>query len=770
MNRRNVVLGIALLALCALIQFWPFFFGKTLVFGDNYSLMVPGKLFTARWIKQGVVPLWNPYIFSGLPWIQDVNQSVLYPSTLLFVLLSPAVALNATIVSHLILTGIGAWLLGRRWIRHHSLQLVPAVLWAFSTQVAGSIHNLSTIQSISWLPWLVWLGLLVPKKSAAKIGFALVVLVQFLGGYPQHVIYSIFAAVLVSLVDNWVVAWSQPKRWRRLWQWLLPWVMTAAVTLGISAVAWLPFAQQLLKSTRLEQSITQAQVGSLNPPMLLKAVLPYIFDKPTAGMKWGPAWNGQPNMVFYLSLLGVALVMVRLFKRRLPVIEQFFRLFVVLSLLFALGSYLPGFSLIQTLIPLFRVGRYPSMILMVTNLFLAIWVGIAISQVKLSKSLFQKLFKIVSALVVLLGIGFWLVQRNFATVWTQVDAALGSRLSTGAFHTLAKDQIIASVIGTNMLTVAVFLLLALFFWRMKRYGLLVIVLALDLIVHTHGNFQFAPNASYDFNADALVANLPRTGAVQAHQYRWLTRGSNRPYTDYGAYWEAMIVRQPFSDSFVDQQELRDFSKLTHLRDGLVPDWNQVAGARVVHGYTTLVPQDYAKIWQQPDSPTRINFLDEIDPNAPTLQQWATKYYLVDTAYAIQEDLSSLPLVQTVDQWQVRELPGALPRFRSADGTDVTIESITENPNMITLSVTAAAANEFIIADRFDADWRAKVNGENVPVTDYEGMRSIPLQAGSNSISLWYSPTLFYVSLFVSLVSVLGAVFVWRVARTHWQTE
>ena len=65
-----------------IIRFYPFLFGKTLVFGDNYSLMVPGKIFTAQWLKQGVLPLWNPHIFSGLPWIADINQSVLYPSTL----------------------------------------------------------------------------------------------------------------------------------------------------------------------------------------------------------------------------------------------------------------------------------------------------------------------------------------------------------------------------------------------------------------------------------------------------------------------------------------------------------------------------------------------------------------------------------------------------------------------------------------------------------------------------------------------------------------
>src|SRR3989338_2846216 len=115
----------ALFLLIVIIRFLPFFQGKTLVFGDNYSLQVPGKIFVADWLKQGVLPLWNPYIFSGLSTeMMDANHSALYPSTALFMLFSPAIALNLTIMLHLLIAYSGMYLLARTWLKDHTWSLV----------------------------------------------------------------------------------------------------------------------------------------------------------------------------------------------------------------------------------------------------------------------------------------------------------------------------------------------------------------------------------------------------------------------------------------------------------------------------------------------------------------------------------------------------------------------------------------------------------------------------------------------------------------------
>jgi hypothetical protein len=166
----------------AFLRLWPIFIGKTLYFGDNYSLMVPGKVFTANWIRQGLLPLWNPNILSGISWIGEINQSILYPFTLLFVVFEPAIALNLTFFFHLLLTMLGMYVLSFVVTKNKMAALLAAILWGFSTQITGSLNNLSTIQSLSWLPWVVWSGLFVTKHPRFRVVFGVLILLQFLFG------------------------------------------------------------------------------------------------------------------------------------------------------------------------------------------------------------------------------------------------------------------------------------------------------------------------------------------------------------------------------------------------------------------------------------------------------------------------------------------------------------------------------------------------------------------------------------------------------------
>jgi hypothetical protein len=231
--------------------------------------------------------------------------------------------------------------------------------------VVGSTNNLSTLQSIVWFPWIIWAGQSVTLSLPKKAVFASLVTAQFLAGYPQHVVYAVAAAVGHSFFLY------GRKNWKG---WLMGWLSTMVLTLMVSAVAWVPFVESLVSSTRMEQTTTQAQTGSLHPSMLGKTVIAYLFDKPSTGMKWGPAWSGQPNMVWNISAVGFFLVCLSLTvkKLRTPRVKLFAAMCGI-TILLSLGTYLPGFEFLQQVMPFFRVGRYPSMALIITTLYLILW-------------------------------------------------------------------------------------------------------------------------------------------------------------------------------------------------------------------------------------------------------------------------------------------------------------------------------------------------------------------------------------------------------------
>ena len=196
-NKSLGLIGIFIVLL--VLRFHPMIFqGKVSVFGDNYSLMVPGKIFIAQNLLEGRLPLWNPYLFSGVPLIHDVNQSVLYFTSLIFVLFPAAIATNLSVIIHVILVSLGTYLLILHLYRDKRAALLGAALMAFSTQVSGSINNLSTLQSVTWFPWIALLGIQVHRGFKQVFVYGLLVLAQFMAGYPQHVIYAIGFSVLLS--------------------------------------------------------------------------------------------------------------------------------------------------------------------------------------------------------------------------------------------------------------------------------------------------------------------------------------------------------------------------------------------------------------------------------------------------------------------------------------------------------------------------------------------------------------------------------------------
>lgn len=726
-------------AIFLLIRFFPMLFCKTMFWGDNYSLMVPGKIYLAENLKNGILPLWNPEIFSGLPLINDINQSVLYFTTGIFYLFPTATALNLSVLIHIVFILLGTYLLIKYLIKDNNAALLGALLMALSTQVSGSINNLSTIQSVTWIPWIIYWGLKLHDGKKYLLIYGIFVLMHFLAGYPQHVIYAIAFSVLLSAFYQW--------RKIKFWDWFKTWAITAILVLLISAVAWLPFLEMLLDSTRMSQSAAQSQTGSLKLFSMIKAVFPYFFDKQSVGVKWGPSWSDQPNVFFYLGNFSLFSLLLTLINKKQRQKEDIFYLsIVVLTILIALGSNLPGFALLQKFLPFLKFGRGPSMILLLTNLIMVVWFCSVIKRIKIEDKLL-KFFSFIWFFILSFAL-IWLyfVYFDFNTLWQAINNLVGGRLESSVFHTLERDLVISKMIATNFLTAGIFSLLSVWAFKQKKQLLLIFVLAADVLIHTQGMFYFATQEIYDYKDMNFFAEK-----MQNHQYRSLIRNSNVPYTDFGTYWEAMTVRKPFSDSFIDDQELKSFKKLIHIRDAYTPNWNIINHVSIVNGYTTLLPKDYSLVWSK-DGQTDINFISFINPNDKKLSDWAVKYYLVDYSFEVKEEIPFKELARE-GNYVFYELPDTKARFRFTNDEEVNLINFSENPNQISFKFENVGNQQYlIVADRYDRNWQAWINEKEVIIENFNGMRRIEIVEGENTLLMRFIPKTFYWGLGISCIS------------------
>src|SRR5690606_31200463 len=114
-------------------------------------------------LAQGRLPLWNPTLYGGAPFIGDIQAGFLYPPNLLLFLLAPAFpysVLQGLVTAHLFWAGLGMYVLLRsmRWpdrpVRRPAA-FFAAVGFTFCDPLLIHFGNLNLVAVSSWLPWIL---------------------------------------------------------------------------------------------------------------------------------------------------------------------------------------------------------------------------------------------------------------------------------------------------------------------------------------------------------------------------------------------------------------------------------------------------------------------------------------------------------------------------------------------------------------------------------------------------------------------------------------
>jgi len=114
------VAAAGLLALAVVGFFWQIIFTPNTWMpaggGDLAPFLYPNYRFAAEQLRQGNLPLWNPYLYSGAPFAADIQSGLFYPVNLLLFLLVPNFGygwLEALAMFHFWLAGVTMYILLR---------------------------------------------------------------------------------------------------------------------------------------------------------------------------------------------------------------------------------------------------------------------------------------------------------------------------------------------------------------------------------------------------------------------------------------------------------------------------------------------------------------------------------------------------------------------------------------------------------------------------------------------------------------------------------
>ena len=354
------------LALATLVVFWPLGLTNRIVAGiDAFTYFTPYWAYRMEAFRAGVAPLWNPYLFTGAPFLANIQAAVLYPLHWPLSWLRPEQALVWSAILHAWLAAGFTYVLGRRSLCvSRPAALVAGLIFGLGGFALARVENINQLNALAWLPALLLLYDATIRRSSSDrwyrraicfLTLSLVIALQLLAGHTQTTFINMIGLGVWALVS---MGW--PLRSTRL----LP-LLAALPALALSAAQLLPtleLATLGLRTGGLEYR--EAVSFSLRPQLLLQSLLPPFGG----GLAEAFGSEGYAEFVAYIGLAGLLLaasggwLTVRNWRAHVPGAGGQVRpiALVVTGVLLALGAYSPLTYPLWRFVPGFDLFRAPA--------------------------------------------------------------------------------------------------------------------------------------------------------------------------------------------------------------------------------------------------------------------------------------------------------------------------------------------------------------------------------------------------------------------------
>ena len=301
-----------LLLIFAMLLFWPLCLGRTLYWGDILLYFAPMLQFEQGALQQGHIPLWNPNILCGQPFVGNPQLGVFYPGTLLLAFLPVWLYLNIMIIGHVFLGGAAmTWYL-KRWVRDPFAALIGGMVFMGSEYIVGRAQFPPMIFTAVYFP-LILRGLdscldinlgarseLTSMRATwlPHIYLALIAGLMVLAAHPQMGYLILLFSEVYLIARLYGQAYLSKHLFKHLYIYFSVrrfLSINAAILLGLllTSVQTLPALQLLLQSPRQHLSNAQANRFLLEPSHLLTLLWPRYYGHPASSNYWGGgnAWE-----------------------------------------------------------------------------------------------------------------------------------------------------------------------------------------------------------------------------------------------------------------------------------------------------------------------------------------------------------------------------------------------------------------------------------------------------------------------------------------------
>ncbi|MCS6860178.1 MAG: YfhO family protein [Abditibacteriales bacterium] len=396
--------------LCALSLFPLLFFVKARVQGgmlfgsDTLLIFAPLRALGFEHLRRGNLLEWNPYIVAGMPYLGEIQTTLLYPLSFLFLFLPLPLAITLTPLLHLWLSGVFMYL----FVRQLQGSRMGAVIAGLTYQLSGfqlahlyaGHHTITT--TYTWLPLLFLLAQRAVEERSYlwTVGVGVALCLQILAGYPGITYYTCVGLALwwIALSLRQALAKARAENsegeaevgrgmsigmmFRHL---LGSWTLggyAVMVALALAAFQILPTLETAAQSMREGGTPYRfASSFSLPPENLLCLLFPDLWGDSVRIPYWG-RWYGW-EVMGYVGVLPLLLAVAAVTVRP-SFLTRFWGALALLALLLSLGRYLFFYPWVYRLLPGLAFFRGPARALVLWTLAVSVLAGIGWDRVAYS--------------------------------------------------------------------------------------------------------------------------------------------------------------------------------------------------------------------------------------------------------------------------------------------------------------------------------------------------------------------------------------------------
>lgn len=434
---------------------------------DGMLFNVPLRVAAANLVLSGHLPLWNPYIFSGMPMLGAAQGGLLFPLNWFYLVFSPAVATDLMVISAYMLAASGAYFFARRTGASIAGAIVTSLIWQAGGFLIGQISHINIVHTAAMLPWVLWaLERYVGNRGRASGPLlAALVALQAFAGHQQTLAYSLMLVAAYAIVSA-LTDLENRKRYLSSFFFLAAGVLLAAVQI-------VPTFELLRNSPRVTATYEFFSSFSMPRSFVTTFVAPYVMGGGDGRLFRAP-YIGQAYYTEYVAYAGVLAIMLALLALLLKpdTRTKFWAIAAVCGLVLAFGRGAPLYLYrIIYYVPVLNLFRVPARHLMEVNFAIAVLAGrglTSLAAMRGSKAALRR--------VAIVGAAVFLLTLMVVTWWRPDAFRLGRQAPVSLLR--APELFIPLVLTLASAW-------ALWWFARRRRGstaLLLAVLAIDLVL------------------------------------------------------------------------------------------------------------------------------------------------------------------------------------------------------------------------------------------------------------------------------------------------